>query len=107
MNTTGTIDLESLTGRPRIIRTKSLIQKVKQRLSRKKRVSSSRILAKEMNVSRTTMRRIIKDLGLKVYVKQTTPHLKQQRKMKRKSFRIWVRKNTGKSMVEKILFSDE
>ena len=44
MNTSSTIDMKSPTDRPRIIRNKSLIQKVKQRLSRKKRVSS-RILA--------------------------------------------------------------
>ena len=50
------------------------------------------------------MRRVIKeDLGIKPYVKRTTPNLKAQHKMNRKSFGIWVRE----SMVEKVLFSDK
>ena len=53
INTSNTIDLKSPIGHSRIIRTKSLIPKVRQRLSRKKRVSSQ-ILAKEMNISHTT-----------------------------------------------------
>ena len=64
---------------------------MKQRLSRKKRVSA-RMLAKEMNASRTTMHRIIKeDRGFEPYVKRTAPNLKEQHKMKRKPFGIWVR----------------
>ena len=75
INGCGIIDLISPVGRPRVIRTISLIQKVKQRLSRKKRVST-RILAKEMNVSRTTMRRVLKgDLALKPYIKRISPKL--------------------------------
>ena len=77
INTSSTIDLKSPTDRPRIIRTENLIQKVKQRFSRKKRVSSL-ILAKEMNVSRTAMRRLIReDLGLKPYGKRTASNLKE------------------------------
>lgn len=107
INASGTIDLNSPKGRPRIVRAKSLIQKVKQRLSRKRRVSP-RILANETKVSRTTICRVVKeDLGLKPYVKRITPKLKEQHKIKRKSFGLWVRKNIRKSMAEKILFSDE
>ncbi|CAF1264639.1 unnamed protein product [Didymodactylos carnosus] len=107
INRSGTIDLTSPKGRPRIIHTKTLTQKVTQRLSRKKK-ASSRILAKEMKVSHTTMRRIIKeDLGLKPYVKRVAPKLTEQHKIKRRSFGIWVRKNIRQSMKEKILFSDE
>ena len=48
-----------------------------------------------MNVSRTIMRSVIKEgLGLKPYVKRTVPNLKEQHKMNRKSFGIWVRKST-------------
>ena len=50
------------------------------------------------------MLRVIKeDLGLKSYEKRTAPNLKEQRKMNRKSFGIWVRKLE----VEKFLFLDE
>ena len=61
-----------------------------------------------MNVSHTTMRRVIKEyLGLKPYVKRISPRLTEQHKIKRKSFGFWIRKNVRKSMTEKILFSDE
>ena len=47
---TGAIELSSPPGRPRIIRTPGTIQKVKNRLKRKKRVSARR-LSKELNIS--------------------------------------------------------
>lgn len=70
IKTCGNIDLKSLTGRPRVIRTKALIHKVKQRLSQTKRVLS-RSLARELHVSHTTMNRLIKEeLGYKFYIKR-------------------------------------
>lgn len=61
-----------------------------------------------MKVSRTTIRRIIKeDLGYKSYVKRVAPRLTDEQKMKRRSFGIWVRKNIRKRMTKQILFSDE
>ena len=54
------------------------------------------------------MRRVLKeDLGLKPYVKQISPKLTEQHKIKRKSFGFLVRKNVRNSMTEKNLFSDE
>jgi transposase len=107
INNIGGINLKSPKGRPRVIRSTSLIQKVKQRLSNKNGVSA-RLLSKKLKVSRTTIRRVIKeDLGLKSYVKRVAPKLTDQHKMKRRSFGIWVRKNIRKSMTKKILFSDE
>lgn len=104
---TGEINLRSPPGCPKLVRSKALIQKVKQRLSRKKLVSA-RNLAKTMQVSRSTIRRIIKDdLGYKAYVKRVAPKLTDRQKSKRKSFGIWVQKNIRKSMTKKILFSDE
>ncbi|CAF1548778.1 unnamed protein product, partial [Didymodactylos carnosus] len=40
---TGSIDLAKPPGRPRIVRTKNMIQKVKNRLKRKKRVSTRKL----------------------------------------------------------------
>ena len=51
---TGAIQLSAPPGPPRIIRTKQMIQKVKNRLKRKKKVSS-RILAHELSISRTSV----------------------------------------------------
>ena len=47
---TSSIELSTSPGRPRIIRTKNMIQKVKNRLKRKKRVST-RKLANELKIS--------------------------------------------------------
>ena len=64
---TGGIALFKSTGRPRTIRTKESIQKVKNRLKQRKTVSS-RKLARELGISRTSVQRIIKnDLGRHAY----------------------------------------
>ncbi|CAF4936301.1 unnamed protein product [Rotaria socialis] len=74
LKVTGAIALQDPSGCPRLIRSKDLIQKP----------------SKKLNVSRSTIRPIIKDdLGYKAYVK------------------LWARKNIGKSMTKQILFSDE
>ncbi|CAF4345681.1 unnamed protein product [Didymodactylos carnosus] len=107
INLTGAIDLEGSKDSPRVIRTKAFIQKVKQRLSKRKR-SSIRLLAKEMKTSFGTIHRTIKDdLSYKAYKMRVVPKLADEHKSKRKSFGICVRKNITKSMSKKILFSDE
>ena len=69
MNTTGSITLSSSPGCPRTIRTKAAIIKAKNRLNRKKR-ESTRKLAKEMNTSRRSVQRILReDLAFKLYKK--------------------------------------
>ncbi|CAM4782320.1 unnamed protein product [Rotaria magnacalcarata] len=104
---TDTIQLQGPPGCPMLVRSKGLIQKVKHRLSNKKPISA-RSLAKKLNVSRSTVRRIIKDdLGYKAFVKRVAPKLTEKQKIKRKSFGLWVRKNIRKSMTAQILFSDE
>ncbi len=57
---TDSIDLSSPIGRPRVIRTKKMIEKVKNRLKCKKQVSS-RKLANELDISERSVRRILKD----------------------------------------------
>ncbi|CAF1428140.1 unnamed protein product, partial [Rotaria sp. Silwood1] len=104
---TGEIDLKKSTGRPKIVRTKGLIQKVKQRLVYKGR-QSARYLAKSFGVSSETMRRIIKDdLNLRVYRITTQPKLTDDHRKRRVSFASWVRKFLRKEDHRKILFTDE
>ena len=57
---TGSIELSTSPDRPPTIRTKESIKKVKHRLNRKKKVTS-RKLAVELNISRTSVRRILKN----------------------------------------------
>ena len=104
---TGGIALFKSTGRPRTIRTKESIQKVENRLKQRKTVSS-RKLARELGISRTSVRRILKnDLGLHAYKVQNEPSLTDEHKQKRIHFADWVRKNFRKEDTMRILFSDE
>ncbi|CAF1369238.1 unnamed protein product [Rotaria sp. Silwood1] len=73
INKTGSILLSSPPGCPRTVRTKAAIVKVKNRLNQKKRVST-RKLAKDMNISRTSIQRILsEDLGCACAEGLTTP----------------------------------
>lgn len=104
---TGSIDLSTSPGRPRTARTKASIRKVKDRLCRKRNVTS-RKLAVELNISRTSVRRILKnDLLLQSYKKVVEPLLTDEHKEKRKKFSNWVRTHFRKEDTMKILFSDE
>ena len=63
----GSIELSTSPGRSPTIRTKKSIKKVKHRLNRKKKMTSQK-LAVELNISRTSVRRILKnDLLLRPY----------------------------------------
>jgi response regulator of citrate/malate metabolism len=80
------IDACTSPGRTRTIRTKETIQKVKNRLKRKKRISS-RKLAQELDISRASVRRVlIKDLRLRPYKKIIVPLITDVHKVKRKKF---------------------
>ena len=104
---TGSIEMTTSPSRLRTIRTKNMIQKVKTRLKRKKRVSS-RKLAQELDISRTSVRRILgTDLGLRPYKKRIVPLMADAQKLKRKKFASRVRTNFKKENALKILFSDE
>ena len=107
MRNHGSIDLSHPPGRPRIIRTKTMIQKVKNRLQCKKRVSI-RKLTSELNISNTSVHRILqKDLGYRPYKKRIEPFLTDTEKAKRMKFANWVRHNYRKEDTLRILFSDE
>ncbi|CAF4426292.1 unnamed protein product, partial [Adineta steineri] len=104
---TGAIQLSVPPGPPRFIRTKQVIEKVKNRLKCKKKVSS-RILAHELSISRTSVRRILRnDLQYHAYKMRVVPLLEGEHKAKRKRFSNWIRTYFKKETTMKILFSDE
>ena len=103
----GSIDLSSPTGCPRISRTPAAIRKVKHRLNGRKRISA-RKLSKELKISRTSIQRILKeDLGCFPYKRVVQPLLTDAHKAERKRFANWVRTNFRKEATMRILFSDE
>ncbi|CAF2059441.1 unnamed protein product [Rotaria magnacalcarata] len=103
---TGSINLRYSPGRPRTARTKDAINKVKKKLQENK--VSSRKLALELGISRTSARRILQDdLGCRPYKYLVEPALIQEHKEKRKTFANWIRTNFRKQETVKILFSGE
>jgi hypothetical protein len=105
--TTGEIDLKKPTGRPRIIRTKNLIRKVKNRLVHKKGRSAKK-LGKSLGISKGTIGRIIHDdLHLHAYHVIIEPNLNDEHKQRRISFAYWVRRSLRKKDRETIFFTDE
>ncbi|CAF1508915.1 unnamed protein product [Adineta ricciae] len=104
---TGSINMSTSPGRPRTIRTKKTIQKIKTRLKRRKRVSS-RKLAHELDISRTSVRRILTDdLGLRPCKKIIAPLMTDAQKAKRKTFANWIRTNFKKEDNENPVFRRE
>ncbi|CAF4679155.1 unnamed protein product [Rotaria socialis] len=104
---TGCINLSTSPGRPRTIRTKAAIRKIKNRVERRRSVSSRKI-ARELGISRTSIRRIFKnDLELQAYKIQKEPLLTDEHKEKRIKFANWMRTNFRKEDTMNILFSDE
>ena len=74
-NATDSITLSSPPGHPRTIHTKAAIVKVKNRLNQKRRVST-RKLAKEINTSRRSLQRILREaFGCEPYKKSIQPKL--------------------------------
>ncbi|CAF2979203.1 unnamed protein product [Rotaria sp. Silwood2] len=107
INRSGSISLSYSPGRPRTARTKTNISKIKCRLAQKKRVSSRR-LAAEMNISRTSARRILhEDLGYFPYKKIKQPKLTDLQKQKKVKFANWVLNHYTKEDNKKWLFTDE
>ena len=78
INKTGAINLSKPPGSIRTIRTKAAIQNVKSRLKRKRKVSQ-RVLAKELQMSKKSARRIlIDDLGYRSYTIIEEPVLTEE-----------------------------
>ena len=107
LNKTGSIDLSHSPRRPRTVRTKANISKLKYRLSHKKTVSTRR-LAAEMNISRTSAQRMLrKDLGCFPCKKIKQLKLTDLQKRKRVKFANWVLNYYIKEDTQKWFFSDE
>ena len=82
-------------------RTKTAIVKIKNRLNQKKRVST-RKLAKEINTSKWSVQRILReDLGCKLYKKTIQPKLIYLQKNKRVEFANWMLNNYNKEDTKK------
>ncbi len=94
-------------GRTRSVRTKKAVEAVRSRINRKP-CRRQKILAREMNISRRSLGRIInEDLQLKAYKKRTgqllTPRLRDIRlKRSRELLQLY-----GKKFYKRILFTDE
>ena len=103
---TGSINLSVSSGRPRTARTQAAINKTKRKLQQKK--VSTRKLALELDISRRSAQRILRDdLGCRPYKQLTEPALTEEHKEKRRKFANWIRTNFRKQETLKILFSDE
>ena len=107
INETGAIQIRNSPGHPRTTRTKHMIRKVKQRLNRKKRVSTTE-LEKKLCISNSSVRRILQDdLGYFPYKKIIQPAIIDVQKQKRIKFENWVFKHLKKNDIRKRLFLDE
>jgi hypothetical protein len=103
----GSIGLNSPPGCPQTVRTKESIQMIKRSTKAIGRVSARR-LAIKLNMSRTSVRRVLKnDLRLRAYKTVIEPLLTDEHKLKRKKFSNWARTNYRKEDTGRILFSDE
>ena len=90
-----------------MVLTKAAIVKVKNLLNQKKPVSTRR-LAKEMNTSRRSLQRILReDIDCKPYKKAIQPKLTNFQKNKRVKFANWVLNNYSKEDTKKCLFTNE
>ena len=104
---TGTINLSSSPDCPHLVRTKANINRVKDCSGRKSRVSARKI-ATELNISRISVWRILKnDIGLRSYNKIMEPSLSDDQRVKWKNLQIILRTNFRKENTIEILFSDE
>ena len=84
-----------------------MIQKVKRRFNRKKRLST-RKFAIELEVSRSSVQRMLKDdPGCQAFKKRIEPLMTHIQKGKRKTFANWIRTNFNKEQTLKISFSHE
>ena len=101
------LTLSSPLGPQRTIRTKRATQKIHHRLERRNPISS-RKTADQLGISRTSVRRILRNnLGLPPYKIQDEPLLINEHKEKRVKFPTWIRTNLRKENTMKILFSEE
>ncbi|CAF1606002.1 unnamed protein product [Didymodactylos carnosus] len=86
INNSGSFNLSTPPGPTRTIRTTSIITKVKQRMARKKRTSARKI-AKELDISKRSVGRILhQDLAYFPYKMITEPAITDLQKQERAEF---------------------
>lgn len=104
---TGSLNDRPRSGRKRSVCTPDRIKRVREKI-RRNPARSARKLAKEENIDRESMRRIIKvELGLRPYRKRKMHGLTAKQKLTRIQRCKMLLKRHGKKKVEKIIFSDE
>ncbi|CAM4847478.1 unnamed protein product [Rotaria magnacalcarata] len=102
------VGVKKKSGRPKIGRTKRLINLVRKRLESSIDRKSIRTMAKDFNSTHETIRRVLtKDLGKKCYRKINVQKLKEDQKPIRKTCCIWIRKNINNEKLRRIMSSDE
>ena len=81
-------DSTTLPDRSRTIGIRNMIEKINSRLKRKKKQRiSSRTLAQELDISRTSVRQVLRsDLEFRTYKQRTVPLMTDTEKSKRKKF---------------------
>ena len=104
---TGSTDDRKRSGRPRSIRTNALKKKIKNQIVCNPR-RSARLIAKQLEIKQTTVRRVIKDhLGLVAFRPVKVHYLNDAEKQRRKVLCNRLSRRFPKSCIDNILFSDE
>lgn len=108
INNFKTIIAKKQPGRPRNVRTKKFIAKIKNQILNNKKKKSARLIAKENGCDPKTVRLAIRnDLSLKPYKRIKVPALTHDHITQRKKFATWIRNNFNHEKCRKIMFSDE
>jgi hypothetical protein len=95
-------------GRPRSVRTKKLIYKVKNRLNSTVMRKSSRNMAKDFGTCQDTILKVLHDdLGVKPYRKIRVPKLTEKHINERLTISRWIRKHIKKAKTKKMMWVDE
>ncbi|RVE40705.1 hypothetical protein evm_014646, partial [Chilo suppressalis] len=106
-NEDSSVDDRSRSGRPRSVRTPAVIKAVKARIQRNPK-RKQKLLALQMGLSRTTVKRLLnEDLGLRAYRRKTGHRLNARViDLRLKRCRVLLKRYAGK-IYREILFSDE
>lgn len=97
------VSAKTTPGRPRSVRTKFIIAKIKRNVLFNKKRKPARKIARETDISTRTIQRIINvDLRFRAYKEVKVPALTSAHIDKRKSFFHWIRKweNSGISFID-------
>ena len=102
---TGSIECKKIPGRPRSVRTKKFVDKVKKMAQNNKKQKSARAIARENNCSHVTVLNALHDdLNLKCYRKIKVPALTSSQIDQRMRFATWIRNNFTHDSCKKIIF---